>query len=303
MRVIRRLFPLALLIGIITLFIKVDPAHADAVGLRLAPLEYQQAISSAKPQLGFIDVSNPSDGSVSISTSVQGFRQTNHDGDLVYYDSDLLTSAITPSLANFDLGPREAIRVNFTVNPAKLPPGGVYAVIFFQTIPANGQAISSYVSQSAKVGTLLILNNGGVPVSGGAFNAKFGLLQLGRAISGTISYNEPETATGLRPVLSDKVYSWGRATDIATHLVLPGATRDFKFSRAGSYLGIIPVSITDAVTHRTITSWVIACTGWYRVLVAILIVLFAILIARRYTRARQSSEDTSRPIDGLSLRG
>ncbi|MBW4062254.1 hypothetical protein HJC99_06835 [Candidatus Saccharibacteria bacterium] len=278
-------------------------ARADAVGLRLAPLKYEQNLTATKPQLGFIDVSNPSDASVTISTSVQGFRQTGTDGNLDYYDNPALVAAIVPDLSTFSLGPREAARVSFTINQSKLPQGGVYAVIFFRTVPVGGAAADSYISQSAKVGTLLILNNGGQPVAGGTMTASAPWWQFGSGLSTELTYTLPPSANvGLEPKLSSQIYPWGTSTTVATGLVLPGASRTFTVSRPGSYFGIIPIKITDALTHKTATAYTIAITGWYQTLVVLLVALGIALGLRYRLRPRDIIDAVAHPLDGLSHR-
>ena len=278
-------------------------ARADAVGLRLAPLKYEQTITTTKPQQGFIDVANPSDASVNITTSVQGFSQTDTDGNLAYYDNPTLAAAITPDLTSFTLGPREAVRVAFTVNPAKLPPGGAYAVIFFRTVPVGGAAADSYISQSAKVGTLLILNNGGQPLTGGTMTAHASLWQLGNGLTTSVNYTVPATAIGLEPKLATTAYPWGKITPATTGLVLPGATRTFTIKRPGSYCGIIPLKITDQITKKTTTVWIVAITGWYQTLVVLIIGLLVALGLRHIRREREAETmPATGSMDGVSRR-
>ena len=276
-----------------------DISSADAVGLQLAPLEYEQTITS-KIQAGFIDVGNPSDSAVNVTTSVEGFRQTDSSGDLAYFDDPQLSAAITPGLSTFTMGPRESDRVSFTINPAKLPAGGVYAVIFFQTVPTNQSADSSYVSQSAKVGTLLVLNNGGVALTGGSVGLKLSRWQFGNGLHGEISYAVADGQVGLVPSLTSKAYPWGKPTKLSTGLVLPGSTRNFVISRPGAFIGLIPVRVTDATNGHVVTRYVIAITGWYQTLIALLIAFLLTFVFRRWRRPVQGVEPVTRQLDGLS---
>ena len=277
-------------------------SSADAVGLQLAPLEYQQTIT-AKTQAGFIDVGNPSDSAVSVTTSVEGFRQIDSSGDLAYFNDPRLSAAITPGLSNFIMGPRESDRVSFTINPTKLPAGGIYAVIFFQTVPANQSADSSYVSQSAKVGTLLVLNNGGVAPTGGTVGLQLSRWQFGNGLHGEISYAVADGQVGLVPSLASKAYPWGKPTKLSTGLVLPGSARNFVLSRPGAFIGLIPVRVTDATDGHVVTRYVIAITGWYQTLVAFLVALGAAFTFRRWRRPPAAVEPVTRQFDGLSKQG
>jgi hypothetical protein len=247
-------------------------ARADAVGLQLAPLKYDQTLTAKRIQEGTIDIGNPSDAAVAVETSVQGFRQTNSNGDLSYYNDATLSAAIMPDLHAFNLGPREAVRMTFSIDPNKLPNGGIYAVIFFRTVPVNQSATSSFVTQSARVGTLLILNNGGVAPVGGSI-ANFGVpqVQLGDGIGGSFDYRMMNGSVAVSPTLSSRIYPWGKAVTSTNGLVLPGNTRSFKLQRVGSYFGLVPISLTDTRTGQSVTAWSLVCTGWYQTLIALLV--------------------------------
>lgn len=132
------------------------PARASAPGLQITPLQYEDTLGTTVKN-GFIDVANPTDTTIIVDASIRGFDQTGTAGNLRFFDDANLTAAIKLDLTSFELGPREAVRVLFSVNPAKLAKGGVYAAIFFQTRPQEGSSESSYVAQSANVGTLLLL--------------------------------------------------------------------------------------------------------------------------------------------------
>jgi hypothetical protein len=282
------------------------PALADA-GLQLNPLKYQDTLVVGHVESGYVDVSNPGDTDVTVVTSVQGFRQADTDGDLEFYDDAALSAAITPGLGQFDLGPRGSIRMTFSVDSARLPRGGVYAALFFRTLPSTPQTNTSYVAESAKIGTLLILQNG----PGGARNglivqAKLPFWQFGNGLTGgQLQYKNTDTMPGgiaFDPALQTQVLPWGRTTALTGPFIMPGATRQFSFARPGSYLGLLPVTITDTSSGKHVTVWVFACTGNYQLLVIGLVILaFLLLVGRRrgwLKRRRRPS--AQRPLDGLS---
>jgi len=281
------------------------PASADVPGLQLNPLEYQDSLASGRVKAGFVEVANPGDATVQIEAKVQGFRQTGTDGRLEFFDDPVLAAGITVNLASFELGPREAIRVTFNVDPAKLPAGGVYAAIFFRTIPPPQGSGSSYVAESANLGTLLEFTNGPDTNHQGKISAAhIPFWQFGSRLTGNLTYvNTDHSArpVGFRPSLTVKVLPWGHAPKLSTGLVLPGSARVFPIARSGSYFGLLPVIITDTETHHTTTAWIFACTGWYQwaLLVVLLALIGGMLLRRRFQRPRHKTP-VKRLLDGLS---
>ncbi|HSX02382.1 MAG TPA: hypothetical protein VLI05_03650 [Candidatus Saccharimonadia bacterium] len=266
------------------------PARAEA-GLQINPLKYEDRLAGSQIKAGHIDVANPGDAAVTIVTEVQGFRQVDLNGDLQFFRDDAFTAGIIPDQAQFELGPHESVRVPFSVNPAKLPRGGVYAAIFFRTVPTMAASSSSYIAESANVGTLLILNNGSGGSAGGRIaKADLPFWQLGAGLRGTITYQNtanPAGGVAVYPVLSSQVLPWDSRARLTGPFIMPGASRQFAFSRAGAYLGLLPVTLTDAATGRTVTRWVVACTGWWRLVLPLsLAVLICWLAAGRPRRSR-----------------
>jgi hypothetical protein len=253
---------------------------------------------AGKVKTGFIDVSNPTDSPLQIQSSVQGFRQTGTQGDLQFFDDADLANAIGVDLKSFQLGPREAVRVVFSVDPHKLPAGGTYAAIFFRTQPAPGSSNTSYVSESANIGTLLILRNGGVvPARGGISTLSAKFWQFSNGITGTTTLRNtasPQGGVAFRPVLTSHILPWGHVASLSSGLILPAATRQFAFARTGSYFGLLPFTVTDGATSTSRTVWVFACTGWYSWLVLVIGVALVILLALRVARrSRKPSGDAS----------
>ena len=267
-----------------------QPARADVPSLQVAPLQYESSLTPGRIASGYVDVANPSDTTVTIESSVKGFRQTGHDGDLEFFDDPDLPAAIKPGLDRFNLGPREAVRVTFSVDAGKLPTGGTYAAIFFRTVPPD-QAGSgtSFIAESANVGTLLVLTNGsGAEHDGQITNLRAPLWQFGDSITGSFGFTNTDHSIhpiGFKPNLSVRVMPWGHRQATETGLVLPGITRVFRFTRSGAYVGFVPVTVTDADTESYATVWVIACTGWYRVAAALALGLLVLLLMFRLHRS------------------
>jgi hypothetical protein len=242
-------------------------AQADVPGLQIAPLEYQDTLRPNIVENGYIDVSNPGDSTVDISSDVKGFAQIDSQGSLRFFDDTDLANAITVGLPNFTLGPREAVRVGFSVDPAKLPQGGIYAAIFFRTEPPGQTSSSSYISESANVGTILALTNGNYTRHYGMISkTRVPFWQFGTGIAGSLDYRNTDRSShpvGFKPALSAQVLPWDNTPKLTTGLVLPNATRTFAFTRTGAFFGLLPIIIRDSDTHTLSIAWVFACTGWY----------------------------------------
>lgn len=256
--------------------------RADA-GLQLNPLRYDDVLSTDAVKNGFIDVANPSDTTVTIKTSVRGFRQADLDGNLAFFDDAALREGIIPGLKAFDLGPRESVRVVFTVNPVKLPRGGVYAAVFFSTVPQAASSATSFITETANVGTLLILRNGGTGVKSGQIGRlALPFFQFGSAVRGQVVYHNTNRDTGglaFAPKLEVKVLPWGTKSLFDGPFVMPTSSRRFDLFKPGSFLGLLPVTVHDQVAGDTETAWVLAMTGWYRTLVPIVLALIVGILA------------------------
>lgn len=269
------------------------PAHATPapLSLKLAPLQYREVIPLGKSKVGYVDVSNPTQSKLVLKTDVQAFRQIDSDGNLAFYPSEALRAGITTDLTEFELGPREAVRVKFSVDPNKLPRGGVYGALFFNTVPAKANENGTEVVASARIGSLLILDiGGGGTKDGHAAKIQLPFINVGDGIHGSFDYQN--TATGSQPVafnpaLQLKVGYFGKPLKLTGPLVLPHSTRHIQIDKKGSFIGFIPVKIlgTTSVTGRDSTIYVWAITGYWRYIAAILVAVFVIIgLRKRYNK-------------------
>lgn len=272
--------------------------HAAVPALQLAPLQYEDTLTPGQVFSGYIDVANPTDARITVRSGVQAFRQTGNRGDLEFFDDPELAAAIKPALDDFELGPREAVRVMFTVDSGKLPQGGTYAAIFFRTTPPEQSSASSYVTESAKVGTLLVLTNGaGAEHRGQVKSLSMPWLQLGDGLRGAYSFANTDTSSrpvGFKPQTSLTVLPWAKRHPVPSGLVLAKTTRQFDVTVPGSYLGVLPVTVTDADTKTAATRWVVAVTGWYRVGLPVAIMLLVCVwwwLKRRQSRQVPAGDD------------
>jgi len=270
-------------------------ARADAPSLQVAPLQYTGNLTSGKIANGYVDVSNPSDTTIQISADVQGFRQTGHNGSLQFFPDPDLSAGIKADLTSFSLGPREALRDVFSIDPSKLPQGGVYAAIFFRTQAANQASSSSFVTESANVGTLLILTNGGPGAHRGVITGlKLPFWQFGSGLHGGVigfeNTDHSKVAVAFTPKLITAVLPWGRTAATNSGLILPGIARQFTFARPGSYLGLLPVTVTDGDTGSHRTSWVLALTGVYMWLLPLLVIAGLVTLKLRSIKRTTSQK-------------
>lgn len=288
---------------------------AAAPGLQVNPLKYQSTLLGNDVRNGYVDVANPSDTTLNIQSSVQAFRQDNLAGDLSFFNNNTVSQAVTLGLTNFQLGPQEAVRVAFSVDPTKLPKGGTYAVIFFRTIPPKQSSSTSFVAESANVGTLLLLQNGPVGAHiGRVAQLNLPFFQFGAGITGTAQYqntNHSLAPVAFSPSLTVRVLPWGKGTKFTAPYVLPVSTRQFDLIRPGSYLGFLPVSLIDNVSGVATTRWVLACTGIYAFSLVLPLSFIIVWMASRVLRnlpltprffrrrSRRNNEKVSRSLDGL----
>jgi hypothetical protein len=263
-------------------------ALADVPSLQVNPLKYQSTMLGSDVRNGYVDVSNPTDATVHVEATVQGFRQNDLAGDLSFFGNLAIQQAITLGLTDFQLGPQEAVRVTFSVDPTKLPQGGTYAAIFFRTIPPQQSSNTSYVAESANVGTLLLLQNGPLGAQiGRVTNFNLPFFQFGNGLVGTAEYKNTNNSTApvaFVPKLIERVFPWGHSYKLTGPYVLPGSTRIFQTIRPGSYVGLVPVSMIDGVSGIATTRWVIACTGVYAFSLIFLLSLVIVIAASRVLR-------------------
>lgn len=245
------------------------PTHA--LGLKIAPLEYRTELKKDEDQKGFIDVSNPSGQTVVVEVSVQAFKQINDDGGLQFYDDERVEAGIVPELDQFKLGPREAIRVYFTIDSAKLPEGDVYAAVFFSTEPAKPR---SGVGQQVRVGTLLSIVNR-TPGDRKAVISKLNLsfLQLDERIKGSYTVKNTGSAeSGFYPKVTILAWPSGRTVERTSLLVFGGRMRENPLSFDGG-VGLHRLTIKYGDSSRS--QWVLVLPVWIMLTTAAVLLAIA----------------------------
>lgn len=267
--------------------------NVSAQSLRVAPLKYEEQLKLGAEKIGYVDVSNPSGSTITVNTQVQAFRQMNIQGDLEFYDDEQIQKAIEVDVDEFELGPREAARIFFSINSNKLPEGGVYAAVLFSADEervADSEDIEiSAINTTSRVGTLLILENGDNGVRDGDISKlDIPFWQLGTGINGAVEFSafEGERFLAFEPGLKMSVPIAGEK-DTETGLVFAGNTRRFDVDMPGDYIGIFPVKAIDEVTGSTEHDWVFAVTGIWRIIVPFfLLAITASILLQRYFSSR-----------------
>lgn len=279
-------------IGIVIASIGLSPGRVEALGLKVAPLQYKATLTEGERKQGVVDVSNPSSQAVTVNVSVQAFKQTDNNGGLQFYNDQKISNAIRPELETLELGPREAIRLAFTIDGTTLPDGDIFAAIFLSTEPVTPQ---NGVGQLVRVGTLLSLVN----KSPGQRLAKvtsisMPALQLTDTIEGIYTIQNTGSAqSGFYPKVS--ISSWPNTTSkqVESSLVFGGKERSNDFTYPLGY-GIhrVDVSYEDSRQSR----WVITIAPWMLVLMVLLILIVCIelfLLKRRRKKSAAKHPETT----------
>ena len=258
---------------------------AQATSLKVAPLEYRTSLVQAEKKKGFVDVSNPTDQKMTVKTSVQALRQIDDQGTVQFYDNEQLSEGVLLDLDEFELGPKEAVRMYFLLDGTKLPSGDVFGAIFFTTSPSQATA---GVGQSVRLGSVLSIVNG-TPGARQASVTDISLPQFSfnPQIKGTYTIKntaDPSKSTGFYPQVSLRTIPFGESKEVAGKLVFAGRTRVNEFSINLPPIGIYRVDAQYGKSSQG--KWVVVA---HPAAIAVAVVLLAgSVIARRAIRQRSS---------------
>lgn len=274
-----------LLVGLVFLavFAMMPASQADALGLKVAPLEYRATLKNGEVQQGFIDVSNPSAQGVTVKVSVQAFKQINNEGGLQFYDDPQVSGGVKLDLTNAELGPREALRLYFSIDSKALPEGEVYAAIFLTTDPKQPR---NGVGQLVRVGTLLsIVNQTPGQRKAEITSVTLPFIQLTDEVRGTYSIrNTGGEDTGFYPKVKLSSRPWGADQETEASLVFGGRERTNNFSyKAGLGVRYIEVAYGDSRRGQ----WVLTVAPWM-IIIALFIVLILGMELLLFRRRRKS---------------
>lgn len=248
-------------LGFFTMLAAVSAAPSvAALGLKVAPLDYTVTLKKGEKQKGFIDLSNPSGVTVRVKTSVQAFRQTDDNGTLKFYDDEQVSAGIKLDLDEFELGPREAVRMYFLVDGTHLPGGDVFAAIFFTTQPTKQGA---GVTELIRLGTILSIVNG-TPGERKAEVTELSVptIQFGESIKGSYvikNTGDPKKSTGFYPAVILSVDPFYRETVQRARLVFASRSRENTFELQGSRFGFYKVKASHGQSSKE--DWVLIING------------------------------------------
>ena len=243
----------------------------DALGLKVAPLEYPVALKKGEKQKGFIDLSNPAGVSVRVKTSVQAFEQTDDKGTLRFFDDEAVSRGVKTDLDEFELGPREAIRMYFLVDGSELPSGDVFAAIFFTTQPA---AKGTGVTELVRLGTILSIVNG-TPSGRRAEISRLDIpsFQFGDMVRGSYAVkntSNPQESTGFYPAIVLAVDPFHEEKVVKSRLVFADRTRTNSFELNTSRIGLHKISVSYGANTKE---------KWVLILNAPAVMVLCILVA------------------------
>lgn len=271
------------------LFLHHDSAQAQTPGVQLRPLLYHEFIEPGEKKKGYVDVSNPTNSPLTLRTEVQSFKQVDAEGTLEFFDVEYLPEGVVPDLEEFTLGPKEAMRLYFLIDSAKLPPGDVFAVLFIQTV-ADG---SSGVAQAVRAGTLMVLENGETgPRDAELRGLDLSFLQIGERISGSVKVKnaaDPNKSTAFFPELTFALGPWfEQSTSKQGPLVFAGIERMIDFSVPSNHFGFYELTVSSHGAE--VSRWLFVITGWWRwVVLSVLVgigigLLVWLMLRRKYAR-------------------
>lgn len=286
-----------------------QPVHGatkpDLFGLKLAPLEVRTELKKGQKKKGYVEVSNPSNKTVQVVSSVRGFKQIDDSGTLRFYQDEQIEAGIRVDLTEFELPPWSAARVYYLLDGTKLPTGNVFAAIFFSTSQQRDSVLS--IQPSVRVGTLLSIVNG-TPSSHQATITKLevSLFQFG-GIKGTYSIKNTgkENSTGFYPIVTLGLQPFSQSEEVSSRLIFPGIERDNNFSVTPKYPGIYRLQVKYQDSEQS--TWVFVITNeliiGFVVLILVLLVTIRLIVTRRSRRPRKYARRPQKGIRrGLSTR-
>ena len=266
-----------------------DASPLLANSLQIQPTIYRDiSLAKGEKKKGFVDVANPSAETQTVVMSVQGFRQIDDSGSLTFFDDKQVSAGLLLDLDEFELGPREAVRVYFLLDGSKLPSGDVFASIFAANKPASVPAGSQ---QAVRVGTLFVISNG-TPASHEADVTRLGAspLQVGDRISATIDVKntaDEGATTGFFPKVTVATRPYGEKI-VDGPLLFAGRTRTIDYSVPGNYFG--PILISAKVGSSEKSTLIFAVTGYWRWLSFVLLaVLLAVALVAQIRKVHHHS--------------
>ena len=255
-------------------WLHVSPAMAEPM-LQMQPLQYASDLRPGERQKGFVDITNPAPQAVTVELGVQGFKQANDKGELLFYDDERLRSGILLDYTEAEIPAHKTLRLYFVADSSKLPAGDVFAAIFARTKPTKE------ATTSVRLGTLLLLTNG-TPGAREATIESLAIspLQVGEGLAGKVAIKNtapPQSASGFFPKVTISLWPFGGSYEVKSPLVYAGNTRTISLAQTGDYFGLYKITARHGESAKS--QWVILVTGYWRWLSIVLAVMAGSLAA------------------------
>lgn len=276
-----------ILAGLAICFVGVALLNApklSAASLRVQPLSYEDRLEKGEKKKGFIDITNPTQQTVNLQTSVRAFRQIDDNGSLQMYQSEQVTAGIIPDFDKFTLPAGQTMRLMFLIDGTKLPEGDVFAALMATNTPDQ----TGNMAQAVQVGTLLILENG-TPGARAAevTDLSVPFFQFGNIIHG--SYKVKNTApsdssSGFKPKVSIAVSPFTEQKENVSSLIFAGRERQNQFELPTKRLGFYKISAKYGDSERS--KWVfVASPLWLGTVVLLLMAAVVIYFGFKRLKA------------------
>lgn len=257
----------------------------DIFGLKLAPLEVRTELKKGQKKKGFVEISNPTNKTVNVTSSVRAFKQTDNNGTLNFYRDEQLESGVKIDLDEFELPPWSAARVYYILDGTKLPSGDVFAAIFFATSRQRDDVLS--IQPSVRVGTLLSIING-TPSSHSATVTKIDvpMFQFG-GIKGTYSIKNTGkigSSTGFYPKVNLDLQPFSKPQEVTSRLIFPGIERTNNFSLTPQFPGIYKLGVKYQSSEQSTLVFLVTP----ELLIGLAVLIISILVVTRLVLNRRS---------------
>ncbi len=264
--------------------------QANTFGLKVAPLQYKATLQAGENKKGFVDVSNPTNEVLEVTSSVQAFRQSDNSGTLEFFDNEQVEAGVQLDLESFELPPQSALRMYFVLNSSRLPSGDVFASIFFTTRKASSDVFA--INSAVRVGTLLSIVNGtpgsriaevtqlsAAPVQWGEIKGKYSIKNTAR----------PDSVTGFYPKVNLALSPFGEQKTSNATLLFAGRERQNEFTLSSGFGGIYQLTANYGKSQKhilvmSVTPWLIAAI----VMFTVGCVGIALLLRRRSQRIQRT---------------
>lgn len=252
--------------------------QAEASSLKISPLVFKDQLEPGEVRKSHIDISNTSDQEVAVTAEVEAFKQVDQNGELAFYPKAEYREGVVLDYDSFTLGPRETLRLYFSIDASRLPVGGVHAAIFFKTEYAAA-SMQTGIQPIVRVGALLVINNSSEPADLQIQKLHSPLLQFGHAVQAGVELRNAspeESGVAAATNITASLWPFGGSKELESPLIFPGNTRMTQMEIPSNYLGL--VRLEASIDGNKSQKWIVAATGYGRWIVAALVMTPAILL-------------------------